>query len=71
MDRKLFMASKNKFYMQNQDLINTYNSLTHDNKYFKNVIKACESNLDEDDTKSIFNIPVKVSKLSRKSLAFA
>lgn len=40
------MTSKKKIYMQNQDLINTYNSLTYDNKYFQNMIKACESSLD-------------------------
>jgi len=36
------MTSKRRLHMQNQDLINTYNSLTYDNKYFKNILRAYE-----------------------------
>lgn len=39
-DKKLFMTSKTRLNLQNQDLLNTYNSLTHENKYYQNVIKA-------------------------------
>ena len=56
-DKKLFMTSKKRLHLQNQDLINTYNSLTYDNKYFKNILKAYEETLDEDDKNYIFNNP--------------
>lgn len=41
-EKKLFMTRKQRLHMQNQDLIHTYNSLTYDNKYFKNIVQAYE-----------------------------
>ena len=53
----MFINSKRRLHTQNQDLIKTFNSLTYDNKYFRNVMKTYENNLDEDDKHFIFNNP--------------
>jgi hypothetical protein len=65
------MTSKKKLHLQNQDLLTTYNSLTYDNKYYKNILKAYEENLDEEDKNYIFNNPVNARQMSKNFLLFA
>ena len=36
--RKIFSNEKKKIYMQNQDLLVTFNTLTHKNKYLANIV---------------------------------
>ncbi len=43
------MSSKTRLNLQNQDLINTYNSLTHENKYYQNIMKTYQDTIDEED----------------------
>ncbi len=45
-ERELFVSIQKKLYVQNQDLIGTYNSLSYDNKSLRNVIQLFEKNLD-------------------------
>jgi len=45
-DQYLYTVSKNRLLNQNQDLLATYNSLSYDNKYFNNILKAYDNNLD-------------------------
>lgn len=46
-DKRLFMANKTRLNFQNQDLLNTFNSLTHENKYYQNLVKAYENSIKE------------------------
>lgn len=45
-DQNLYISSKNRLLSQNQDLLVAFNSLSYDNKYFSNILKAYDSNLD-------------------------
>lgn len=36
--RKIFSNEKKKMFIQNQDLLYTYNSLSHRNKYLANIV---------------------------------
>ncbi len=60
------MSSKNRLHMQNQDLIKTYNSLTYDNTYLKNILKTYGDTMDEEDKNCIFNNTVNAKQFSRK-----
>ena len=70
-DKKMFTAGKKRLHMQNQDIINNYNSLTYDSKYFKNLLKAYEETLDEDDKNYIFNNHANAKQFSKNFIAMA
>ena len=70
-DKKMFTAGKKRLHMQNQDFINNYNSLTYDSKYFKNLLKAYEETLDEDDKNYIFNNHANAKQFSKNFIAMA
>jgi len=65
------MTSKRKLHGHNQDLIATFNSLTYDHKYFRNVIRTYEQSLDNDDKDVVFGNTITSGWISKNALTFA
>ncbi len=68
-EQKLFMTRKQWLHMQNQDLINTYNTLTYENKYLNNLVTVYDETLEDEDKQYILSKPINAKKFSRNFIS--
>ena len=68
-EQKLFMTRKQRLHMQNQDLINTYNSLTYENKYLNNMATVYDETLEDEDKHYMFSNPIHAKKFSNNFIS--